>query len=178
MTKMNINYLLSPENKPPASSSSRSSHAQRTRDQPRREAPLDLDFIAPRGSSSQSRGQNTHQPRSSGRGSSSSSTRDEQKSSSKSGNSNTKSPDGEREKRHACPSCERTFFKLEQLKRHDRLVHLNLRPYICATCDLSFGTKQNMQVHLTTRKHRHRLETLKNHHNAFGPYHSQPSNPR
>lgn len=61
---------------------------------------------------------------------------------------------------HVCPSCERSFYKLEQLKRHDRLVHLNLRPFICASCDLSFGTKQNMQVHLTTKKHSHRLEAL------------------
>lgn len=78
----------------------------------------------------------------------------------------SKKKEPEKEKRHACPSCDRTFFKLEQLKRHDRLVHLNLRPFICATCDLSFGTKQNMQVHLTTRKHRHRLETLNNHRNS------------
>lgn len=63
-------------------------------------------------------------------------------------------------KPHVCPSCERSFHKLEQLKRHDRLVHLNLRPFVCTTCDVSFGTKQNMQVHLTTRKHQHRLETL------------------
>lgn len=66
-------------------------------------------------------------------------------------------------KPHVCPNCERSFYKLEQLKRHNRLVHLNLRPFICYTCDLSFGTKQNMQVHLTTRKHQHRLETLRGH---------------
>lgn len=63
-------------------------------------------------------------------------------------------------KPHVCPYCQRSFYKLEQLKRHDRLVHQNLRPFVCKTCDLSFGTKQNMQVHLTTRKHRHRLQTL------------------
>lgn len=63
-------------------------------------------------------------------------------------------------KSHVCPYCQRSFYKLEQLKRHDRLVHQNLRPFVCTTCDLSFGTKQNMQVHLTTRKHRHRLQTL------------------
>lgn len=64
-------------------------------------------------------------------------------------------------KPHVCANCERSFYKLEQLKRHNRLVHLNLRPFICHTCDLSFGTKQNMQVHLTTRKHQHRLQTLR-----------------
>lgn len=62
---------------------------------------------------------------------------------------------------HACPSCDRSFYKLEQLKRHDRLVHLNIRPFVCTTCDLSFGTAQNMQVHLKTRKHKLRLETLR-----------------
>lgn len=61
---------------------------------------------------------------------------------------------------HVCPSCGRGFYKLEQLKRHDRLVHKNLRPFVCTTCDLSFGTKQNMQVHLTTRKHQQKLESL------------------
>lgn len=69
-------------------------------------------------------------------------------------------------KPHVCPSCDRSFYKLEQLKRHDRLVHLNLRPFVCTTCDLSFGTKQNMQVHLTTRKHQHRLETIQASHRA------------
>lgn len=72
-------------------------------------------------------------------------------------------------KPYVCPNCERSFFKLEQLKRHNRLVHLNLRPYICHTCDLSFGTKQNMQVHLTTRKHQHRLQMLNRHRrNTYG----------
>lgn len=69
-------------------------------------------------------------------------------------------------KPHVCPACDRSFYKLEQLKRHDRLVHQNLRPFVCTTCDLSFGTKQNMQVHLTTRKHQHRLETLQASHRS------------
>lgn len=78
----------------------------------------------------------------------------------KTGQGSLRSPASTEVKPHVCPSCERSFYKLEQLKRHDRLVHLNLRPFVCTTCDLSFGTKQNMQVHLTTRKHQHRLETL------------------
>lgn len=63
-------------------------------------------------------------------------------------------------KPHVCKTCNRSFYKLEQLKRHDRLVHQNLRPYVCTSCDLSFGTKQNMQVHLTTRKHQQKLDTI------------------
>lgn len=69
-------------------------------------------------------------------------------------------------KPHACPFCDRSFFKVEQLKRHDRLVHLNHRPFVCAICDVSFGTKQNMQVHMSTRKHQQRLETLTTLHQA------------
>lgn len=69
-------------------------------------------------------------------------------------------------KPHACPYCDRSFFKVEQLKRHDRLVHLNHRPFVCAICDISFGTKQNMQVHMSTRKHQQRLETLTTLHQA------------
>lgn len=64
-------------------------------------------------------------------------------------------------KPQVCPLCERKFYKLEQLRRHERIVHLNLRPFECKTCDLSFGTKQNMQVHLTTQKHQHRVKMLK-----------------
>lgn len=63
-------------------------------------------------------------------------------------------------KPHVCPYCDRSFFKPEQLRRHDRLVHLNHRPFVCTVCDVSFGTKQNMQVHMTTRKHQQRFDTL------------------
>lgn len=55
-------------------------------------------------------------------------------------------------KRFAC-HCGRPFSKREHLKRHDQLVHRLERPYSCTVCNAHFGTKQNMQVHLTTRKH-------------------------
>lgn len=63
---------------------------------------------------------------------------------------------------HRCSyeACKRSFYKLEQLKRHHDLVHLNIRPWACESCALHFGTKQNMQVHLTTRKHLHRAKVL------------------
>lgn len=63
-------------------------------------------------------------------------------------------------KHHKCSTCGKGFYKLEQMKRHYRLVHLNIRPFKCVECELSFGTKQNLEVHRKTRKHRHRVETM------------------
>lgn len=63
-------------------------------------------------------------------------------------------------KRHKCSTCGKRFYKLEQMKRHYRLVHLDIRPFKCIECDLSFGTKQNLEVHRKTRKHRHRVDTM------------------
>jgi hypothetical protein len=57
---------------------------------------------------------------------------------------------------HVC-FCGRAFNKREHLKRHNMLVHQEVRPFKCNACELRFGTKQNMQVHLSTRKHRQRL---------------------
>lgn len=62
---------------------------------------------------------------------------------------------------HRCSFCDKSFLKLEQLRRHDRQVHLNHRPFVCTVCDVSFSTKQNMQVHMSTRKHQQSLETLR-----------------
>lgn len=89
--------------------------------------------------------------------------------------SHLRTPSSSEVKPHVCPNCQRSFYKLEQLKRHNRLVHLNLRPFVCHTCDLSFGTKQNMQVHLTTRKHQHRLETLQGHRSSSHGSSSRPN---
>ena len=62
-------------------------------------------------------------------------------------------------KQHTC-FCGRVFNKREHLKRHNLLVHQEVRPFTCTICDAHFGTKQNMQVHLTTRKHRQRVAFL------------------
>jgi hypothetical protein len=59
-------------------------------------------------------------------------------------------------KTHVC-FCGRAFNKREHLKRHNLLVHQEVRPFTCEECELHFGTKQNHQVHLSTRKHRQRV---------------------
>lgn len=63
-----------------------------------------------------------------------------------------------KERRFEC-QCGKRFRKREHLKRHDQLVHRLERPYSCTVCDADFGTKQNMQVHFATRKHRFRVMT-------------------
>lgn len=182
MAKMNLKFILTPDKD---SNNGGNSNESRYSDGPRPESsPLSLEYIAPRtsdssrvstppsrpsrhfeSSSSHMSLQDPHSmtspnpPRNSSRDQASTSRFKGKKCKSPSSPSALRSPSGE-VKPHVCRACDRSFYKLEQLKRHDRLVHLNLRPYICSTCDLSFGTKQNMQVHLTTRKHQHRLETI------------------
>lgn len=63
-------------------------------------------------------------------------------------------------KRFEC-GCGKRFSKREHLKRHESLVHKLERPFACITCDAHFGTKQNMEVHFTTRKHLLRAASLK-----------------
>lgn len=176
MAKMNLDFLLSPDSASASGnrgSGSRSSRAE--------SSPFSLEYIAPRHSPDDrhrsSRQRRAVEPLLNSRSHPSSSSKppppkDQGQTSSRSHHYIAKkgkapsSPSALRTqpsvevKPHVCRACDRSFYKLEQLKRHDRLVHLNLRPFLCTTCDLSFGTKQNMQVHLTTRKHKHRLETL------------------
>lgn len=71
-------------------------------------------------------------------------------------------------KSHRC-FCGRVFNKREHLKRHDLLVHKDIRPFSCEDCSLRFGTKQNYQVHLTTNKHRQRMHFNMSRNIAGGP---------
>ena len=73
---------------------------------------------------------------------------------------NSSSSSSTKTKSHKCTICNRAFNKREHLKRHKLLVHEEHRPFNCSTCELRFGTKQNMQVHLTTRKHKQRVSFL------------------
>lgn len=174
MAKMNLDFLLSPEG-----SNDRNDRSSRA------DSPLSLDYIAPSTSPDDKHRRHHHHRRTTephipsrhhhhaSSSSKSPSAKDSPHTASRPHHFKSKKatkspaspnalskPSSAEVKPHVCRSCDRSFYKLEQLKRHDRLVHLNLRPFVCSTCDLSFGTKQNMQVHLTTRKHRHRLETL------------------
>eukprot|EP00177_Eucheuma_denticulatum_P000298 GFKZ01000515.1.p1 GENE.GFKZ01000515.1~~GFKZ01000515.1.p1 ORF type:complete len:191 (-),score=4.75 GFKZ01000515.1:66-638(-) len=174
MAKMNLDFLLSPDSN---SSNRRQGSGESSS---RGDSAFSLDYIAPRHNTSDQGRPRQHQRRSSeqntqirapaagpsrpvprDQGGQSSKPNFKKKGRTPTSPATQRPPSSSAEvKPHVCRHCERSFYKLEQLKRHDRLVHQNLRPFVCTTCDLSFGTKQNMQVHLTTRKHRHRLQTL------------------
>lgn len=54
--------------------------------------------------------------------------------------------------------CDKWYNKREHLNRHVQLVHLEQRPFQCTSCNLSFGTKYNMEVHCKTKKHKTLVE--------------------
>lgn len=60
---------------------------------------------------------------------------------------------GRKVRRFLC-FCNKWYNKREHLNRHVQLVHLGQRPFRCEACNVSFGTKQNMDVHFNTNKHR------------------------
>ncbi len=37
-----------------------------------------------------------------------------------------------------CTECDKSFFDDKNLKRHINMVHLNLRPWSCPTCDVTY----------------------------------------
>lgn len=49
-----------------------------------------------------------------------------------------------------CLECDKNFKRLEHLKRHIRLVHLNIRPYHCKYCEKKFSRLDNLAQHLKT----------------------------
>jgi len=42
------------------------------------------------------------------------------------------------ERKHQCDLCEKSFFKINDLKYHRR-VHLSIKPYVCSTCGKKFS---------------------------------------
>jgi len=42
------------------------------------------------------------------------------------------------ERKHQCDLCDKTFFKVNDLKYHKR-VHLSIKPYVCSTCGKKFS---------------------------------------
>jgi len=55
-------------------------------------------------------------------------------------------------RRFLCPKCPRTFHYLATLRKHDRMVHLKLRPYVCDQCGKTYSNIWQMKAH---RKRRH-----------------------
>lgn len=67
-------------------------------------------------------------------------------------------------KAYRCGMCGRGFAKKEHRKRHVTIVHEGVRRFMCGTCDLRFGTRQNLNAHLATDKHRMKLSMLERRH--------------
>ncbi|GBN26791.1 Zinc finger protein 26 [Araneus ventricosus] len=53
-------------------------------------------------------------------------------------NQNASHSSSESEVIHECNTCKKTFNNLSSLKRHNRRIHLNKRPYTCITCHRTF----------------------------------------
>ncbi|KAF2156950.1 hypothetical protein K461DRAFT_7805 [Myriangium duriaei CBS 260.36] len=54
--------------------------------------------------------------------------------------------DKDDKERHQCPHCDRSFGRVEHMKRH-AASHSNERPFRCATCDKGFHRLDTMQRH-------------------------------
>lgn len=59
---------------------------------------------------------------------------------------NDANADGSDKERHQCPHCDRSFGRVEHMKRH-AASHSNERPFRCATCDKGFHRLDTMQRH-------------------------------
>lgn len=54
--------------------------------------------------------------------------------------------DGSERERHCCPECDRTFGRIEHMKRH-AASHSSDRPFKCSLCDKGFYRLDTMQRH-------------------------------
>ncbi|GAM89002.1 hypothetical protein ANO11243_070360 [Dothideomycetidae sp. 11243] len=66
--------------------------------------------------------------------------------------------DGSDKERHQCPHCERSFGRVEHMKRH-AASHSNERPFRCPTCDKGFHRLDTMQRHELI--HKEHSDTMK-----------------
>lgn len=46
-----------------------------------------------------------------------------------------------------CAMCDRVFSNQGNMKRHQDIVHKNLRIYSCDYCDKKFGQKSQLETH-------------------------------
>ena len=55
----------------------------------------------------------------------------------------------EERKRSKCEHCEKTFVRKETMKKHIKIVHLQVRNKICMYCDYKTYTKFNLDIHIS-----------------------------
>ena len=48
---------------------------------------------------------------------------------------------------HVCPTCRRTFDKLNRLTRHQRAVHTGEKPFLCEKCGTAFARNDHLKRH-------------------------------
>ena len=48
------------------------------------------------------------------------------------------------------PSCNQSFFRKDELRRHIKTVHEKLKPYSCNICNKVFGRKDHLKTHKKT----------------------------
>ena len=51
-----------------------------------------------------------------------------------------------------CLYCEKTFATMVGKARHEAIVHMGRKEYMCDICDKTFGTKVQLTGHLTCMK--------------------------
>ena len=61
-------------------------------------------------------------------------------------------------KLHKCNFCLKTFLNLGTFNRHVLIVHENLKPYKCDTCDKKFGLEHNLKSHISKAHEKKQVE--------------------